>query len=374
MTTVRSSKNNANRAEEMRQRRAGQTSRPGPMPAAVPARPSQSGRSYEHVAQARPVLVRNTTFGTPVRQRVATTNPRKQYYVPLSTPGTELRLPALPRIRSGARAVSGLIAFCAMIGILSMLFSPMFTIETAEISGLKRLSQNNIAAILNIQNLSIIELDPAALRSDLLAAFPMLESASVSVGLPNKVNIEVTERQPVAAWNYGDKSLWIDAKGVVFQPSGTPPKLLNIEADSQPPLTLSPEEQKAIQDSLAAANLVTASTDSAAPQELNTYTVLTLKNTLLKGKPDKINPVLLTTAQKLAAHLPAGTPLTYSAASGLGWKDAGGWEVYVGQDLDHYDQKIALYQSILKQLTDQGITPALISVEFLNAPYYRLEK
>jgi cell division protein FtsQ len=72
--------------------------------------------------------------------------------------------------------------------------------------------------------------------------------------------------------------------------------------------------------------------------------------------------------------LPKGTPMTFSAASGLGWKDTGGWEVYIGTDLDQYDQKIALYQSISTQLAGQGITPALISVEFLNAPYYRLEK
>ena len=53
---------------------------------------------------------------------------------------------------------------------------------------------------------------------------------------------------------------------------------------------------------------------------------------------------------------------------------AGGWDVYVGTDLSNFDQKFALYQSISEQLAGQGITPALISVEFVNAPYYRLEK
>ncbi len=33
-----------------------------------------------------------------------------------------------------------------------------------------------------------------------------------------------------------------------------------------------------------------------------------------------------------------------------------------------------MYQQVTNYLTDQGINPALVSVEHLNAPYYRLEQ
>lgn len=361
MSELRSESSNRSRAEQMRQRRT-QTSKEH---SANPARRA----TYENVAQARPVLVRNTTFGTPVRQRVATTNPRKQYYVPLASPGTELRLPALPTLRPGPRGLSGLIVICALVGICTMLFSPLFTVDKIDVSGTKRLTQANIGAALNIQNLSIIELDAKDLRAALLTTYPIIDNASVSISLPNNIQVSVTERQPVLDWKVGDNNLWADKKGVLFQPAGDNPPLLTIVSDAQPPLYISPEAQKALQDAAQ-----TASTNTTIPQVLNKIDSATLKIQQPKGETDRIDPVLLTTAQKLAAHLPAGTTLAYSATSGLGWKDAGGWDVYIGTNLSDFDQKFALYQSISEQLAGQGITPALISVEFLNAPYYRLEK
>jgi cell division protein FtsQ len=82
----------------------------------------------------------------------------------------------------------------------------------------------------------------------------------------------------------------------------------------------------------------------------------------------------LNTALRLAAYFPGGMALAYSDKHGIGWQDAGGWEVYIGKDLKDFNQKYALYQSISQQLAGQSITPAIISVEFLDAPYYRLEK
>ena len=363
---------NANHSDTPRNRRAAQVrqrkTQPDKQPFPSAAHPARH-TPFESTAQARPVLMRNGAYGTPVRQRIATTNPRKQYYVPLGAPGTELRLPALPRFGFGARAISGILALGTLITIFSMLFSPLFSVQSARVSGLKRMTQANIEAVLNIQNLSIIELDPQALRTDLLAAYPILESATVSVGLPNLLKISVTERQPVLDWKVGEKSLWVDEKGVIFQPSGDAPEIMTIAADAQPPLFITPEMQKALTESAQ-----TASAGAVVPAALNKDIISGQRNPQLTASADRIDPVLLATARKLATQLPAGTPLTYTAASGLGWKDAGGWEVYIGNNLDQYNQKIALYQSILSQLTEQGITPALISVEFLNSPYYRLEK
>jgi len=351
-----------NRADQMRQRKT-QTSNDRV------DRTAQRATTYENVAQARPVIVRNTTFGTPVRQRVATTNPRKQYYVPLGTPGTELRLPAFPTLHLGMRALSGLIAIVALVGIFSMLFSSFFMVEAVTVTGTKRLTQANIGAALNVQNLSIIELDAKTLRAALLSTYPIIDNASVSISLPAKVSISLTERQPVLNWKVGDNDIWADKKGVLFQPAGDTPPLLTIVSDGQPPLYVSPEDQKALQDASQ-----TASTTPSVPQVLKNLPPAVLNITQTRTGTDKIDPVLLSTAEKLSAHLPAGTVLAYSKTSGLGWKDAGGWDVYVGTELGNFDEKFALYQSISEQLAGQGITPALISVEFVNAPYYRLEK
>ena len=132
MNAANQSNPRTNRADQMRQRKEQQSTvrTTGAVRRAVtePARP------------AKPVTERNTTFGTPVRQRVATTNPRRQYYLSLDTPGTELRLPALPVIHLGARGISAVVAVLCLIGIFSLLFSPVFTVSTPRITGMKRLT------------------------------------------------------------------------------------------------------------------------------------------------------------------------------------------------------------------------------------------
>jgi hypothetical protein len=36
--------------------------------------------------------------------------------------------------------------------------------------------------------------------------------------------------------------------------------------------------------------------------------------------------------------------------------------------------KMAVYQALVDQLKSEGIQPALISVEYVHAPYYRMER
>jgi len=57
----------------------------------------------------------------------------------------------------------------------------------------------------------------------------------------------------------------------------------------------------------------------------------------------------------------------------MGWIDPRGWKVYFGIDLSDLQVKEAEYQVIVDHLTQQGITPVMISVEFPHAPYYRTE-
>jgi cell division protein FtsQ len=322
----------------------------------------------EPAPAARPVTVRNATFGTPVRQRVQTTNPRRQYYVALDTPGVEMRLPALPALHLGTRSISAVIAIACLVGIFSLLFSPFFAVGLPKVNGLNRLTQTEIETALDIENAAVVNLDAAVLTETLRQAYPILESVRANISLPNQVTVTIKERQPIFSWKFGDKVMWADANGVLFPATGEPAEMLTISADGEPPLYISPEEQKAIDEAEK------AKTAAGLTATEKTVLDITLKNNPAKGKTDKIDPVLLSAAQKLASYFPAGMVLAYSKSHGLGWQDPGGWEVYIGKDLNSFDQKYALYQSINQQLAGQSITPAIISVEFLDAPYYRLEK
>jgi cell division protein FtsQ len=353
----------SHRADSLRQRRTQQTNQ------RVSTAASRATRA-EEARPLRPVTVRNTTFGTPVSRRVATTNPRRQYYLSLDTPGAELRLPAMPRLRPGPRLLSGFLALVCLVGILSMLFSSLFILGAPVVKGLQRLTQADIEAALDIANFNAVEVNATELSTRLIEKFDILESAQVSIGLPNQVSVNVKERSPIIAWQTEKETRWADTKGFLFTPAGDPVQLLTITSPDQPPLYVTPEQMQAIQSAETA--LVKAEDAS------DTKAVAAAQAELTQAKnPQGIRQIdltLLAAAQKLVSELPEGTTLVYSFANGLGWQDAGGWDVYIGTDLTNFDQKIALYQSSIEQLNGQGITPAVISVEYLAAPYYRLER
>ena len=360
---ARRDESGSNRSESLRQRRTQQSTR------RVSTAVNRATRA-EEARPARPVTVRNTTFGTPVSRRVATTNPRRQYYVSLDTPGAELRLPAMPRLRPGPRLLSGFLALVCLVGIFSMLFSSMFILGMPVVKGLQRLTQSDIEAALDIANFNAVEVDAAELSARLLKQFDILETAQVSIGLPNQVNVKVIERSPVIAWQTEKETRWADEKGFLFTPAGESAQLLTITSPDQPPLYISPEQMKAIQDAETA---LLVAQDEGDPKEIAAAQV-ELNQAKLPQEALQLDKPLLAAAQKLVSQLPEGTTLVYSAANGLGWLDAGGWDVYIGTDLTNFDQKLALYQSSIEQLNGQGITPAIISVEYLDAPYYRLER
>jgi hypothetical protein len=361
----RPSAENSSRAEQLRRRRTEQSAQPAAKQSErVPSRDENETTAR----QARPVTVRNATFGTPVRRRVATTNPRRQYYVALNTPGAELRLPALPTLRPGPRLLSGLIAIICLIGIFSMLFSSLFIVGAPVVKGLERLTQADIEAALDIANMNAVEIDTGVLRAALLERFDILDSATVTVGLPNTLSVRVKERTPSFVWQMGDQTRWGDENGFLFAPAGESPQLLTITSPDAPPFQVTPEQLAAIQ--AAEANLETAMLEDEGVEAARAV----LEKAKNPSGARQIDQHLLTAALKLTTLLPEGTNLTYTNMRGLGWQDAGGWDVYIGSDLSNFDHKYALYQSIIQQLNGQGITPAVISVEYLEAPYYQLER
>jgi hypothetical protein len=347
------------RATELRQRRS-ETPRPR-MTTPAASRPGGAARTQTPTQPmaGRPVVVRNTTFGTPIHRQAATPNPRRQYYVALEgTPGAEVRLPALPTIHFGWRGISGAIVIGLLVIIGSLLWSPFFQVQEVQIQGMSRIDPAEIQAIADVANLSIVEVNAKQIREDLTAAFPEIEKVIVSVGLPNLIGITITERTPMLAWQNGDQVQWIDSQGFLFPARGEAPPLLTIQSQDEPPLAnpVSTSEQTSAAEP-GADGAVTLAVMTDAPKE-----------------PDRLDVTVLATAQKLVALLPAGSTLAYSTADGLGWQDPNGTYVYIGANVENFDQKFALYQQIATELSNRGIQPALISVEYLNTPYYRLEQ
>ena len=71
--------------------------------------------------------------------------------------------------------------------------------------------------------------------------------------------------------------------------------------------------------------------------------------------------------------MPEGANLVYDARYGLGWQDPLGWQVYFGHSGDDMQTKLNVYLSMVEHLLNRNIQPAIISVEYPSAPFYRMQ-
>jgi uncharacterized protein (DUF433 family) len=327
------------RADQVRQRRS-----------------QNSQRRMQHVAYqaqvpaiTQPVIMRRGMGGTPVIRRTRTPI-RRKFTFAIGNTGAEMTLPAIPVIRPGWRLLSGMIVIL-LGGLLAMITnSPQVRVASPTISGLKRLSVSDVQKTLDMNDIPIYLVDPRQIEADIAKAYPDLTNISVSIGLPASVSISVTERKPIMAWKYQDKTVWIDEHGVVFPAHGDAGKLVTIDAESSPPLVHI--DEKLISDT--------------------TSELVSKGNTNPKLKT--VDVTLISAALKLSKLIPKNTILAYTDRYGLGWKDTNGWSVYVGPSLVNLDAKLQVYRAIVDQLNKQGIQPAVVNVEQVDAPFYRLEQ
>jgi hypothetical protein len=296
-----------------------------------------------------------------VTRRQTTTIPkidrnRRKVNVPLKNKGAELHLPALPRMRTGWRLFSGLVGLLSLAVVISFIGLDAFEVSTINLTGAERMTAEVILAHTDFLGKSIISLNPDEIETQVIENISGLKHATVSVGLPASINISVVERQPVVLWQRGESSLWIDSEGLTFPINGEATVEAVVIADADPPAALvSPDEEK--------------DTDQEDQESIEEEPLSTLQEIVYpKTTPEFIQAVLT-----LTSYLPEGVDLQYKTQFGLGWHDPQGWMVYFGKDTDNLDIKLTEYQTIIERLKQENITPTLISLEFLYAPFYRME-
>ncbi|MCS7246665.1 MAG: FtsQ-type POTRA domain-containing protein [Anaerolineales bacterium] len=298
---------------------------------------SKRKRGVDLEARRVPVMVRGTVPGLPMATPRRTTRTSHRLDVPVGLPGVEIRLPSLPRIAIGWRLLSAFLSF-SLIGLLYLLWTaPLFQVNSVSLQGLQRISAKEVMVELDLRGQPVFTLDPREIQEKLIAQFPEFRKVEVSLGFPNKVYIYVDERKPILAWKQGDRTLLVDAEGYAFPLRSEDtllPKLI-IEAQDAPLPTGAEKE-----------------TDVSRP----------------------FLPVeLISGIVSIGAMIPEGATLFYERERGLGWRDPRGWTVYVGA-LKDLSLKMKIYELMVKKLKKEKQKPVLISIEYIHAPYYRLER
>jgi cell division protein FtsQ len=319
----------------------------------------KSHRVYDaHSEAVPPVMVRGgmggMAFGRVASSRMHKQKvPKRRFDLPLKTQGAEVRLPSIPLIHIGWRAVSLLMVLMMTASLIVIWKEPVFQVKAVEADGLKRLTVGDLNAVMGTFGASVFSINPQGLQEILQQAFPELEKVSVKVNLPANVKVAVVEREPVISWTQDGSEIWVDAQGVSFPPRGNPENaLVKVEGHGIPPGYKSTSSTSALQN-------LPSGTISATTTVIPTIS---------------LSPNLVSAILALGAKMPADTLLVYDSEHGLGWNDPNGWEAYFGAEDQDMEMKLSVYEALVDRLQSEGIQPELISVEYVHAPYYRMER
>ena len=265
------------------------------------------------------------------------TQPRRVVYHKMAGKNAEVRLPSMPVLRPGWKLLSGFLAAFCLLAILFTSVSANFRVSKVSINGLKRLTPLEVESTLALSQTSVVSVDTAAIARQLAQTYPELSNIKVRLSLPSTVTISAMERVPFISWSTKDHVFWIDTNGTIFPERGTSIPPLSIQSEDLPPLS---------------------AVDSTA------------QDPAVEGNLD---PGILHAILELSSRMPNQTNLIYSAQDGLGWIDQHGWKVFLGMDFTDLSTKVLEYQAIAAALEKQGIQVVMISVERVDAPFFRTE-
>jgi hypothetical protein len=323
---------------------------PKPKPAATPKlvpahKPVVRPKAEDVLARRNPSVTPRTTVSAETASRL-----RRQYDIAMTSPHSRTanygrtesfgrsRAPSisLPKVGLGPRLLSFVIVALCAVGLYYQYSMDPFIVRNASILGNNRVSLDQIAQVLGIANQPAALLNPGQIEYNILANFPDIATATVEIDLPSRVVVTITERQPVVAWQQDGQTMWVDAQGYAFAPRGDVQGLVTVAAAGTPP----------------------------TPENVN------LGQTI--GARPFLTSDLLAAIVTLSPLVPEGATMIFDPAYGLGWSDPRGWRVYFGDSNGDANLKFQVYQSMLDYLTKHEIQPTLISVEYPNAPFYRV--
>lgn len=288
----------------------------------------------------RPVLTRASSRGSTAQRSSFGGGGARQYNTAYSMPLPRgAAKPAMLPIEIGNRTLSGGLALLCLVLVVWMLSMPPFVFTSVELVGAQRVSPLEVNAATGLVGRSILFAKPDEIEASVRAAFPEFVDVRVFVSIPDYVILTVRERIPVVAWQYQDRLTWIDAEGVAFTPRGS--------ADSVVPVM--------------AFGLPEGQVQNFDPLNLD------------KSNPIFIAPETILAIQSLQPYVPSGAMMIYEPQYGLGWNDPRGWQVFFGTTGTDTPLKLQIYQTIVDALSQRGVTPALVSVEYPDAPFYRTE-
>ena len=329
------SKQSQSRSEQLRGKRKSGSTAPAPK-----RRRKQSSTDRGHP----PMMVRGSKPASAAkRPKKKGKRAKRRFDIALPTPGVEVRMPSIPSIRVDWRLLSLLLVFLFSAVLYYVFNSPTYRVHDVQIDGLARLSDDTISRSLLVYNKPIFMIEPEALEDQIIKTYPGVISTSVRVGFPARVEVLIEEREPLVAWEQDSDIQWVDAQGMAFPKHGEAENLVRVLASASPPAPFVLEDES----------------PEAGEKSLKVFMSAKMVESIIA----------------LNGNAPVGVPIVFDDSHGFGWRDPSGWDVYFGSPTVDTDMlmKLSIYEAVVQRLKADGIQPAMISVEYLHAPYFRME-
>ncbi|TCP45408.1 cell division protein FtsQ [Tamaricihabitans halophyticus] len=149
------------------------------------------------------------------------------------------RHPKLPsRRRAHARRWVALLVLLGVLGVAYLLlFSGVLGVRSVEVDGTTGLSKHEVRAAAEVpMGQPMLRVDTDELATRVVDKLPRAATAEVSRSWPSTLQIQVTERVPIAIFEADDGPRLVDKHSVAFKPAGDVPKgLPRLELDAVSP-------------------------------------------------------------------------------------------------------------------------------------------
>lgn len=220
-------------------------------------------------------------------------------------------------------AALGLLALLALLGYW-FFGTDQFYVYDAEITGTRMTTPEEIYTTAQLEGLSIFWVNPPAIART-LEQNPLIKQAVVESRLPNRVRIQIVEREPVAVWQSGAQSLYVDEGGALFPLRGDASQMVVIRDLRETPVE--PGQQ--------------------------------------------VDPEAVLTALELARLIPERRAFDWEPAAGVSFITEGGWRASFG-DHSHLPIKAAAYRSFVEEVAPNEKVE-LLDLSAPEHPYYRVQ-
>lgn len=237
------------------------------------------------------------------------------------------RTPSPQRARAAARwaKLPGAVLLLLSGWMLYTFFTDArFRVMRVQVDGARLLQTSAVRRVVGVAGAPSFLMDARALEARLLGEFPIIEDVSVECRLPNRVTVQIKERDSVLAWESGGQYWWVGSQGEVL----------------------------------------------GAVREPGDLVVIHDVEGFLPGPDEHIVGVPWQLAREMLVYLPAITAYDYTRDKGLVLHvTPEAWPVYLGHDGDAR-VKAALMRALAQELLDQGVRVAYIDLRNEQRPTY----